>query len=378
MRFQVRVPTRIYFGCGILEEGLQKEERTLSGKVLIVSSKSAERYGVTGRITDTLSRMGNLEDVRCFSGITANPKLDEVDKGIDFALGYGANVILGVGGGSVLDAAKAVALGAGTGEHIDRYFFEGIQLGEQALPIIAVPTTAGTGSELSKSAILSCPDRCRKSGVRGETLYPVAAIVDPELTYTVPYAVTMETGFDVLAHAVESYVSKASNYLTAALSEQAVRMASESLETLAENLEDHRARERISYASMAMGINLGNASTALPHRMQYPIGALTDTGHGRGLMALYPAWLEHAYAYAQEKFNRIGTLMSGEHCSSCGELLDIFERFMKRTCGKASLREFGLSEKDLNRLTDLVTGNIELDPAGEVPDIINKIYRSSL
>lgn len=378
MKFDLNIPTRLHFGCGILEEAVVKEKKLFSGTVLIVSTKNAERLGFTQRLSAALRTISEVENIVVFSDVTSNPKIDEVNRGIDLAISKKTRVVIGLGGGSAMDAAKAIAAGTGMKEHIDRCFFEGIQPNKRTLPIVAIPTTSGTGSELSKSGILSCPEKKIKSGIRGENLYPAAAIVDPELTYTVPFSVTMETGFDVLSHAVESYLSRASNYFTEMLSEQAIAIVSESLPALAANIENHSAREKMSYASMIMGINLGNASTVLPHRMQYPIGALTDTGHGKGLAVLYPAWIELTYHHSIKKFNRIGELLSGNRCRSCQEVLTAFMCFMDQTCGRPKMRELGLSLKDVSRLTGMVTGNIMLDPAGDDNGIVHNIYERSL
>ena len=378
MRFDINIPTRIHFGCGILEEAIHKENRIFSGTVLLVTTKGSEKFGVIDRLAGILEKMVEIVEVVKFSDITSNPKVSEINAGIDFAIRCGVRIVIGVGGGSAIDAAKAIAAGTGAGEHIDRFYFEGIQPDARTLPIIAIPTTAGTGSELSKSGILSCPERQMKSGVRGEHLYPTVAIVDSELTYTVPLAVTMETGFDVLTHAVESYLSKKSNYLTSILSEQAIAMVAESLPALATDITDHAARERMSYASMIMGINLGNASTVLPHRMQYPVGALTDTSHGKGLAALYPAWIELTYLYSADKFNHIGKLISGKPCTDSRDVLLAFEKFMDQTCGRPKLRDFGFIPEDAERLATMVTGNIDMDPAGNVAEIVCNIYKKAL
>ena len=305
MNFNLSIPTRIHFGSGILKDAIIKEEKLFSGIVLIVSTEDMDRLGFTKIIADIVNSLPNVEHTVQYCNITANPKLDEVNKGIDIAIENNVKVVIGVGGGSALDAAKTIAAGTGAKEHIDKYFFGGIQPDERTLPIVAIPTTSGTGSEMSKSGILSCTEKKIKTGVRGENLYPSVAIVDPELTYTVPMRITMETGFDVLAHAVESYLSKASNYFTHILSEQAIAIVAKELPALAGDINNHAAREKMSYASMIMGINLGNASTVLPHRMQYPIGALTDTSHGTGLATIYPAWIDLTYSYAENKWNCI-------------------------------------------------------------------------
>lgn len=378
MRFDIHIPTRIHFGCGILEKALRDELSDIHGNVMIVSSQSAMRSGALQRVNELLGKLPYVDRVDSFLETTANPKVEEVNRGISRTMENPPSMIIGLGGGSVMDAAKAIAIGAGAGEPIDRYFFDGATPPENTIPTTLIPTTAGTGSELSKGAILSCRERNLKRGVRGESLYARIAIVDPELTYTLPKDKTMETGFDVMAHAVESYVSKASNYLTRALSEQAITMTARAMMKLSQDLKCLQAREELSYASMMMGINLGHASTALPHRLQYPIGAITDTPHGRGLMALYPAWMKLTYPCSSKLFDRVGMLITGHECHSCGEVLDAFCAWMNSTCGCPSLADLGVSKEDISTLETMVQGNLGLDPAGNEDGIVKRIYQNAV
>ena len=377
MQFELRIPTRIIFGNGVLEDGLNKAVSDAFGIVMIIASGSAQRTGTLDRVIKCLRSRSGIDNVLPFLGISANPKVEEVNRGIAVAIENNARLIVGLGGGSAIDAAKAIAAGAGACEPIDRFFYDGVMPGENTLPIIAIPTTAGTGSELSKSGILSSVQRKIKTGIRSEYLYPKVAIVDPELTYTLPRDVTMETGFDVFAHAVESYISKASNCFTEALSEKAIVIVSKNLRRLSLDLTDCGARECMSYASMIMGINLGNASTALPHRMQYPIGALTDTSHGMGLAALYPAWVELTYQYSPDKFNRVGELLSGHACHTVEDVLRELLVFMDMTCRRPMPNRFGIGKKDARKLSSMVTGNIGLDPAGNIESIVQRIYEKA-
>ena len=270
-------------------------------------------------------------------------------------------MIIGFGGGSAMDGAKAIAAGIKSKEDIEVYFYQGKEPGEDTLPVIAIPTTAGTGSELSKAAILTDEVRKVKTGIRGNALYPLTAIVDSCFTETVPFRITMETGFDVLAHAAESYISRAASPYTRVQSETAIQIAGQYLPRLAECLSDAEAREKMSFASMIMGINLGNASTCLPHRLQYPLGAHTDTSHGAGLAALFTAWICCEYKYAPERVERILELLTGE----------------KKLKLPVSLREMGIAKEQLLVFAKEVSGNIGNDPASCEEGIILKLYETA-
>ena len=243
---------------------------------------------------------------------------------------------------------------------------------------MAIPTTAGTGSELSKAAIITDEEQGKKGGIRGAALYPSAAIVDSAFTETIPFRVTMDTGFDVLAHAIETYISKAATPFTEMLSEQAIKIVGEYLPRLAGNLDDAEARKKMSFASMIMGINLGNASTCLPHRMQYPVGAHTDTSHGAGLAVMYPTWIKYEYEYSREKTEHIFHLLLNESCCSGERAFELMSGFLDKLQIYQPLRELGITQEMTAAMAAEVTGNIHNDPAADEHDIIRKIYRGSL
>ena len=286
-------------------------------------------------------------------------------------------MIIGFGGGSAMDGAKAIAAGIKSKEDIEVYFYQGKEPGEDTLPVIAIPTTAGTGSELSKAAILTDEVRKVKTGIRGNALYPLTAIVDSCFTETVPFRITMETGFDVLAHAAESYISRAASPYTRVQSETAIQIAGQYLPRLAECLSDAEAREKMSFASMIMGINLGNASTCLPHRLQYPLGAHTDTSHGAGLAALFTAWICCEYKYAPERVERILELLTGEKKQGEADCAEAMHQFIHSLKLPVSLREMGIAKEQLLVFAKEVSGNIGNDPASCEEGIILKLYETA-
>lgn len=373
--YQVAIPTKIYFGRNIWEEALKAQEAILQGNVMIVTTgRSLYRLGYVEELRKCLQNCSCIKNIVIFDTISANPKLSEVRKGILLGKQEKTDVIVGFGGGSAMDAAKAIATGVKSEVRIEDLFYQGGEPGADTLPVIAIPTTAGTGSELSKAAIITDDVRKIKSGIRGRALYPSAAIVDSYFTESIPFQVTMETGFDVLAHAVESYISRSASPYTKMQSETAIQIVGKYLPRLAENLKDEKAREKMSFASMIMGINLGNASTCLPHRLQYPIGAHTDTSHGAGLAALFTAWIRCEYRYASDQVERIMNLLTGRDIrgeAGCTEAVYRFIRLLKLT---ASLQELGIERKQLEAMAAEVSGNIGNDPASQEEGIIPKLY----
>lgn len=375
--YQICMPTQVFFGRNIWKEALQEQEAILTGNIMIVTTgRSLIRLGYLDALEEQVKRLTLVKKVIIFDHVSANPRLSEAEEGIRLGKKEQINVVIGFGGGSAIDMAKAVAAGVG-GEELEDLFYREKEPGKRTLPIIAMPTTAGTGSELSKAAILTDDGREMKSGIRGRALYPKIAIIDSIFTESVPVRITMETGFDVLAHAIESYVSKASSPYTQMQSEYAVRIVGEALPHLALKPEDTAAREKMSYASMIMGINLGNASTCLPHRLQYPLGAHTDTSHGLGLAALYTAWVTYEYEYAGDKLKKVMHLLTGKNCQGSAEAVEAMRSFLKGLGLPVSMHEIGVTESLIDRMVGEVTGSIQNDLVAQDEHIIEKIYRKA-
>ena len=373
--YQVHIPTSIYFGRDIWEEALKCIEHLLNGNIMIVTTgRSLERLGYIENLKDRITQCSMVKCITVFDNISTNPKLAEVRKGVALAKKSRADVIIGFGGGSSIDAAKAIALGAKTEVLIDEYFYENKDLEKDVLPIIAIPTTAGTGSELSKAAIITDNKKNIKKGIRGNSLYPKAAIVDSVFTESVPFDITMQTGFDVLAHAMESYISKSASPYTQMQSEYVIKTVGEMLTRLTVSLNDIEARKKMSYASMIMGINLGNASTCLPHRLQYPLGAYTNISHGLGLAALYPAWIDYEYKYSQEKVEWMMSILVGKNVQGKKECINIIRNFISSIKLPETLKVIGVDKTQLRDMAQAVSGNLLNDPASQEKDIAIKIY----
>lgn len=218
----------------------------------------------------------------------------------------GVDVIVGIGGGSCVDVAKAAALVATHGGRVADYYGEHAVPGP-TLPVIAVPTTAGTGSEVTPVAVLSDPERAIKAGISSPFLVPDAAICDPELTYGCPPALTASAGIDALSHGIESFtairrapsptaaadrVFVGKNSLADPYGLRAISLVSTYLRRACVNGDDVTAREQLMVAALAGGYALGSAGTAAAHALQYPVGALTHTPHGVGIGVLLPYVME--------------------------------------------------------------------------------------
>lgn len=377
--FTLEIPTKIYFGNSIIEKAVKKQGKWIHDVVMLVTTgRTLKKLGYVDSLVKLLEAMPNIKEVLVFDYISSNPRLSEIKEAVRIGKTKCVNCIVGFGGGSALDAAKAAAVGIGSDQPIVSFLLEGKVPGRETLPIIAIPTTAGTGSELSMGAILSSPEHHIKTGIRGEHIYPKAAIVDPVYTWSVPQRITMETGFDVLAHGIESFLAVKSTPFTEMLSEKVIRIVAEQLPVLYKNLDNRAARESMSYASMLMGINLANAGTCLPHRMQYAIGAATDTSHGAGLAALYPSWIMHEYEVNPVKVSHVLFALSKKKISSKHEAYICMKDFLERIDLRYTLSSLGIRRDTLSALAEAVTGNITNDSLSNYKGCIPEIFAESL
>lgn len=377
--FTLEIPTTIYFGNNNVKEALKKESTYLAGTIMVVTTgRSLVRFGYVNDLKRILDNLPLVEETLVFDNISANPKLEEIQDAVQWGIEKQVKAVIGFGGGSAIDAAKAVAVGVGTTERLERFLLEGIEPSDQTLPVIAIPTTAGTGSELSKGAILSSMTYQMKGGIRGTAILPKAAIVNPVYTWTVPVGITMETGFDALAHAIESYVAVKANYWSEMISEKVIKTVGENLLLLMNNLDDHQAREAMCYASMIVGINLANVGTCLPHRLQYAIGAKTDTSHGAGIAAVYPSWIQRQYGVNENKVKNIIYWLTGSKIENDIEARKEMIRFMEKTDTIKTLSDLGIKKEDIPELIEKVTGNLNNDKLSLQKDIISGIYYDSI
>lgn len=373
MHFTYYMPTKIFFGCGEFEKA-PAYIKTLGNKVLIVTGKYAmNKYGFTKRLVDDLAGLG-IESM-VFEGISANPLASEVNACVEKFSSWQPEVVVALGGGSAIDAGKGILLGLSTGEKVEPYLLGHLPITHVDIPLVAIPTTAGTGSETNWAAILTDESTGTKTSFRHKGFFPAIAIVDPQLTMSLSPETTVETGFDVFAHGVETYISKSGlSPLVGSNSLKAIQLVGQYLPQVLADGQNSTARTYMMYASMLMGFNLANSSTCLPHRLQYPIGVKTNSSHGSGLMALFESWLDLTYEISKEKFNHIAEALHGTRCSNKKEFMHVYRQFRQSININPSLVDFSLTKADVSYLASKVTGNLSNDPAGEIPGIVEKIY----
>ncbi|MFL6196126.1 MAG: iron-containing alcohol dehydrogenase family protein [Thermoanaerobaculia bacterium] len=300
-----RLPTRLLMAPGALAQLPEVVAGYSPERVLLVTDPGLEDTGWPERIWQALAEI-NIEAIT-FDDVEANPRASTVDRMAEWAKAEGATLVLGVGGGSVLDAAKAAAMvmtnggAAASYEGRDRY-------AEKPLPFIAVPTTCGTGSEVTWVSVLTVEERYAKISVKGEAMFPDWAVVDPELLRTLPGRLVAWTGMDALTHALEAATGRRANPVSDTLAADAASLLFRYLRRAAEDIEgDAEAREAVMRASTLAGLAFGNADVAAVHCLSETLGGRYDLPHGLANAALLRPVLEYNLPATRDKLAALAT-----------------------------------------------------------------------
>jgi butanol dehydrogenase len=310
--FDFHLPTKIYFGPGKINN-VGKYLQPIGKKALIVTGQSSMRkLGILDRVTDFLQK-SNVTSI-VFEGIEPNPRHTTCDQAAALARKSGCDMIVGLGGGSVMDASKGIAVTAKTGRSIWDYVYTVPDRPRnkitEALPIICIPTVAATGSEADSGGVITNWETHEKTGIWGAPLFPTASIVDPELTISCPADYTADGGVDIISHVIEGYFTGTSEaYLQDRLSEAVIKTVVEYLPRAIRNGKDLEARNHLSWCStvaLSGFINSGRGGSYPLHGLEHVVSAHYDISHGRGLALLLPAIMDYTMPARPEKFVELG------------------------------------------------------------------------
>ncbi|MGN1180286.1 MAG: iron-containing alcohol dehydrogenase [Suilimivivens sp.] len=341
MNFNYCLPVNLLFGAGRAKEAGALASQ-YGKKVLIVTGRnSTKKTGLLDRMTASVKEAGLTYEI--FDRVAQNPLTTTAIEGAEFAKETGCDVVLGVGGGSIMDCAKAIAFLAVNEGNINDYIFNR-KTSTKALPIVLVPTTCGTGSEGNGFAVLTNPDNGDKKSLRCNAIVAKASIIDPECMMTMPKGILASVGFDALCHCMEAYLSKIGQPITEALSLSGMKMISENLLRAYEDETDMDAFSALSLASTYGGMVIHSAGVTLPHGMEHPASGLKDIVHGKGLAALTPVICDESYGAAPEKYEVISKLLGGSSAADCG---DSVRKLLEKLNLKLTLSELGIEEKDI-------------------------------
>ncbi len=297
MRFEFATATRILFGPGVAQE-ITAIATPLGRRPLVVIGRSARQ---SEWLQERLQQAGLAPTIFSVSG---EPTVDTARAGVQQASAAGCDLVIGLGGGSVLDTGKAIAaLLTNCGDPLDylEVVGQGQPLTQPSAPYLAIPTTAGTGAEVTRNAVLGSPDHRVKASLRSPFMLPTVAIVDPELTHSVPPDVTAATGLDALTQCIEPFVSSRANPLTDAFCREGIHRAARSLRRAYADGSDAAAREDMALASLCGGLALANAGLGAVHGFAGPIGGMFPAPHGAICAILLPPVMAANVGALQER-----------------------------------------------------------------------------
>ena len=303
--FNFYFPTRLVFGVGKFKS-LGEEANGLGKRALLVTYPSQSLAEPTSQAVELLKQQGIGSVI--YAKATANPTHTCVNEGAEIARNEKCDLVIGLGGGSPMDVAKAIAVAAP--EELDIWkIYEGAPITHTSLPVVEVPTTAGTGSEATFYAVISNPELHRKEGFARQQFFPKVSIIDPLLTISLPPAMTAATGMDTLTHAIEAYTSRLASPVSDLFAAEAIRLTGLYLRRAVYNGQDIEARTNMLMANTLAGIAITHADTCLAHVIGEAVGAVFNTAHGLSVSITLPAAMEYNCMANMGKYAIITRLM---------------------------------------------------------------------
>ncbi len=376
MNFNYFLPVNLMFGRGKLNLIGETVKKYGKKALIVTGTSSTKKSGVLDNIISLLNKSG-IEAV-VYDKVTQNPLTTTVEDGVEFAKANSCDVIIGVGGGSVMDCSKGIAFFAKNDGDINDYIFN-VKTSDESLPVILIPTTCGTGSEGNGFAVLTNPETLDKKSLRCNAIIPKASIIDSTLMETMPKHILASVGFDALCHNIEAYIAKNSQPLTDALAVYAMQLIGESLVKLYEGENSPELWDKLSLASTIGGMLINTTGVTVAHGMEHPASGLKDLVHGKGLAALIPVVMKKTELEIPEKCAIISKSLGGTSHTDCHTKI---EELLSKLDMKIGLAEQGITKDDIPWMVEnyfkISIASHNNHPVIFTTDEISDIYQSSL
>lgn len=382
MEFSYFLPVNIQFGWNKVDS-VAEFAAPYGKKALIVTGRSsAKKSGLYDRVVAKLDA-AHIEHV-LFDQVDANPLTITALDGAALAKSESCDMVIAIGGGSIMDCAKGIAFMAVNDDDINDYIFNR-KTSDNALPLIVIPTTCGTGSEGNGFGVLTNPETGDKKSLRCNAIVPKVSIVDPAVMGTMPPHVLASVGFDALCHNIEAYTSKTAQPFTDALAHYAVTLLAQYLVPLYKYVKAianskpavlnekqlTKAWESVTLASTIGGMVINTAGVTLGHGMEHPASGLKDITHGVGLAVIEPVVVEYTWSANPEKFNALARIFNHGDGSELGEALRLMVHELDLT---TNLTELGFTKKDIPWLVD----NVYVVAAGNIANTVAEVSRNDI
>ena len=385
---RICVPRYMQIGKGSLNQ-LPEIIKTLDSvkSFLIVTDKQMVEFGYVKKLQDILTRAGLKSNV--FDDTVPDPTDKVVLNGINHLEKFKSEAVIGFGGGSPIDTAKAIAAMAKYSKNVQDYKPPST-FDKQGLPIIAIPTTAGTGSEVTHHAVIIDSKNNEKISCRGEGFVPTCAIVDYNLTLSKPRRLTIDSAIDTLTHGIEAYISKKATLFSDRMALDTIRLVTQNIYAVDKDPKDLKAREGLMLAATLGGLAFSNASICLVHGMSRPLGSNFKVPHGLSNAMLLPTITEFSIDYAKSRYadcSKAGNFaqLNDDDDTACEKLVKGLYK-MNKDFDVPSMKKFGIDEKNFeeklkNMATDAeVSGAPNLNPrvptVNEMVDLYGKAWRA--
>ena len=334
MTYNLSFPGKTIFGAGSVENLAGKLPD--GAKLLLVTGKHAESSGLIDRLAQILSAF----ELLTFCGVRAEPPLSVVDEIIKFGRANNVSAIIAVGGGSVIDAAKAAAAIIPLNGETSDYFYGRKSIQGKGLFFAALPTTAGTGTEGTPNSVLTDPDTDIKKSIRHDTMFPDIAIIDPELTYTCPRDLTAHSGLDALTQAIESYISRGANNVSKALAAKAVKLIFNALPIVCADLKNKNARNDMAEGSMITALAFAQSSLGAVHGIGHQLGSKLHVPHGLCCAILLPIILRWNQKFCSDALDELAINCG---CKDGNNFIERIENLCRELNIPENFRKFGIS-----------------------------------
>ena len=344
-----------YFGQGAIQEIVNEIKNRHFKKALVTSTPDLFEFKVATKVTDLLDAAGIAYEI--YDGIKPNPTIENVTAGVEACKAAGADVIVAVGGGSPIDTSKAIATIITNPEFADVRSLEGLAPTKNpCLPIIAVTTTSGTATEVTINYVITDVEKNRKFVCVDPHDIPIVAIVDPDMSASMPTGLCAATGMDALVHAVEGYITKGAWELTDMLHLKAIEIIGRSLRSAVAG--DYAGREAMSLGQYIAGMGFSNVGLGIVHSMAHPLSAVYDIPHGKACAMLLTAVLKFNAPATGEKYREIARVMGVPHVDTMDEstyrqaAIDVIQKLADDVGIPKSLSEAGVKREDISFLAE--------------------------
>ncbi len=357
LNFNFYAPLRIIFGKGNIKDIGQYTARNGNRVLLVTGKRHLKESGKLDLILESFKRTKKIEEVIIFNNTPQNPDIEAIQDARDEILRHKLNVVVAIGGGSSMDLAKVASICAKHKKDVMELYNNASLPILDAYPLICVPTTSGSGSEVSRFAVFNDNKKRLKMAMGSESFYPKVSIIDPELTYTMPKNIIANTGFDALSHAIEAYTSKSSCPITDTYCREALSLVHTYLEDSYNN-KNERSMEKMSLAAMFGGMALNAGRASLPHALEHALSAYRpDLPHGLGLSLVMVPFLKRAYMCSKEKFADIAYLLGEDITTNSLEdaakkCIDAVLKIKEGIGLKYTLKDFGFTKQEISEMVE--------------------------